>query len=81
MQREQADEAIVRLPGAALSEAIRCSSRLPRYRPVSDRAKRRDQAAKRRLGWVGAGCLCEDIPTPPSEPCMHLSMHTALRSH
>lgn len=33
-----------------------------------------------RFRRVGAVCLGEDSPAPPSEPCVRLSTHTALRS-
>src|SRR3546814_3040306 len=31
------------------------------------------------VGWA-RGASFEDAPAPPPEPCLHLSMHTALRS-
>src|SRR3546814_3825831 len=54
---------------------ISCRARLYR-RPGVRRPSHRAGVAV----WWARGASFEDAPAPPPEPCLHLSMHTALRS-
>jgi hypothetical protein len=47
---------------------------------VAGRAPREGVGRDERSDWVGAEHLEEDVPTPPTEPCLRLSPHTALHS-
>src|SRR3546814_5500731 len=53
-----------------------CSSDLLYRRPGVRRPSHRAGVS---VGWA-RGASFEDAPAPPPEPCLHLSMHTALRS-